>query len=427
MSRPLRVGLYTWGSEGDVRPFVALAAGLVRAGHDVTLGYVAIDGRDWTATCEPLGVRSRAIGVEAIRVARAQRGPHEDALVGKGNAADQVRVIVRALLDPVVEDLWSDACATLDGLDVAVVHLLCHPVMSAAIARGVKVATVQPAPVTPTRELPPMGAPDLGSLLNPAIWWVADRFARRWLVPRINVFRERAGLARIERMFSSENAELALGLTCVSPTLVARPSDWHASQLITGFFDLPAGAHAWDPPSELSSFLDAGEAPWLMGFGSMLSMPGDETTFCVRTMIEAAERAGVRALVQAPWAELPELPRSPQVFRLGRAPHAELLPRCRGMVHHGGAGTTQAACLAGRPSVIVPFLGDQFFWADRLRGLGIAPRAVPRRTLDAGRLAAAMRAIDADPRARPSAEEVSSRMRTEDGVGTAVRAIEALA
>ncbi len=421
----MRIGLYTWGSEGDVRPFVALAAGLVRAGHDVTLGYVAIDGRDWSATCEPLGVRSRAIAVEAVAKARATRGPHEDAVVGKGNAADQVRIIVAALLDPVVEDLWADAQTSVEGLDVAVVHLLCHPVMATAIAKRVRVATVQPAPVTPSRSFPPMGAPDLG-LLNPLAWWVADRVARRWLVPRMNVFRERAGLAPMKAMFPHENPEIALGLTCVSPTLVPRPTDWHRSQLVTGFFDLPAGAHTWEPPAELEAFLAGGEAPWLMGFGSMLSMPGDETSFCVRTMIEAVERAGARAFVQAPWGELPELPRSPRVMRLGRAPHAELLPRCRGMVHHGGAGTTQAACLAGRPSVIVPFLGDQFFWCERLRGLGIAPRAVPRRKLDATGLAHAMRTIDADPGARSRAEAVSLSMQREDGVGAAIRAIEAL-
>ncbi|MBN8613239.1 MAG: glycosyltransferase family 1 protein [Deltaproteobacteria bacterium] len=421
----MRIGLYTWGSEGDVRPFVALAAGLVREGHDVALGYVAIDGRDWSATCEPLGVRSRAIGVEAVRLARTKKGPHDDVLVGKGNALDQVRVIVEALLDPVVEDLWADAQSTMEGLDVAVVHLLAHPVMSTAIARGVRLATVAPAPVTPSRVFPPMGAPDLGPF-NPMTWWLADRVARRWLVPRINTFRVRAGLSPMTQMFSRESPEVALGLTCVSPTLVPRPTDWHGSQVVTGFFDLPAGAHAWRAPDELARFLDAGDAPWLMGFGSMLSIAGDDTAYCVRTMIEAVERAGTRALVQAPWDELPAMPASPRVMRLGRAPHADLLPRCRGMVHHGGAGTTQAACLAGRPSVIVPFLGDQFFWAERLRRLGLAPHAVPRKHLDAERLARAMRSIDTDPNARMRADDIARRMRTEDGVGEAVRRIEAL-
>jgi sterol 3beta-glucosyltransferase len=220
--------------------------------------------------------------------------------------------------------------------------------------------------------------------------------------------------------------DVALSMTCVSPTLVSRPSDWPPHEIITGFFELAGHAHAWERPEALDRFLADGEAPWLMGFGSMLSMPGEETNQCVRTMLEAVDRAGARALVQAPWSELPAMPESPRVFRLGRAPHAEILPHCRGMVHHGGAGTTQAACLAGRPSVVVPFLGDQPFWAGRLRALGIAPAPVPRRSLDARRLAEAMQALDADAGARSKAEAIGAKMRAEDGVRVAAEQLERL-
>jgi UDP:flavonoid glycosyltransferase YjiC (YdhE family) len=421
----VRIGLYTWGSEGDVRPFVALAAGLVRAGHEVSLGYVAIDGRDWGPTCAPLGIASRSIAPATMEAARRAPGPHLDALVGKGNAAAQVQSVVEGLLDPVVGEMWEDAHASVDGLDVAVVHLLFHPAFAAAAARGIPLVTVQPAPVTPTRHLPPMGAPDLGSL-NSLSWALTDLVARLWIVPRFNASRARAGLPPIQSIFPPPRAEVALSLTCVSPTLVPRPDDWDATHLVTGFFDLPPGAHAWEPPPELEAFLAGGEPPVLMTFGSMLAMPGEETTYCVRVMLEAAELAGCRAIVQAPWAELPELPRSPRVLRLGRAPHAELLPRCRAMVHHGGAGTTQAACLAGRPSVVVPFLGDQFFWAARLRALGIAPAPVPRRGLTAAGLAKELRALLADGDAPGRAEAVAAAMRREDGVALAVARIEAL-
>ena len=32
--------------------------------------------------------------------------------------------------------------------------------------------------------------------------------------------------------------------------------------------------------------------------------------------------------------------------------------------HHGGAGTTAAGLRAGKPTIIVPFFGDQFFWGN---------------------------------------------------------------
>jgi UDP:flavonoid glycosyltransferase YjiC (YdhE family) len=419
----MRIGLYTWGSEGDVRPFVALAAGLAARGHDVRLGYSAIDGRDWSAVCAPLGFRARAVGADEIAKARASDGPHNTALLGKGNPGKQIYDVVVGLLDPVVEAMWADAEESAADLDVAVVHLLAHPAMTAALARAIPVATVQPAPVTPTRELAPLGAPE-SAWLRPLSWWLADRVSRLWLVPRINAFRARAGVAPRKAMFPAD--DVALSMTCVSPTLVSRPSDWPPHEIITGFFELAGHAHAWERPEALDRFLADGEAPWLMGFGSMLSMPGEETNQCVRTMLEAVDRAGARALVQAPWSELPAMPESPRVFRLGRAPHAEILPHCRGMVHHGGAGTTQAACLAGRPSVVVPFLGDQPFWAGRLRALGIAPAPVPRRSLDARRLAEAMQALDADAGARSKAEAIGAKMRAEDGVRVAAEQLERL-
>jgi UDP:flavonoid glycosyltransferase YjiC (YdhE family) len=406
-----------------VRPFVALAAGLAARGHDVRLGYSAIDGRDWSAVCAPLGFRARAVGADEIAKARASDGPHNTALLGKGNPGKQIYDVVVGLLDPVVEAMWADAEEGAADLDVAVVHLLAHPAMTAALARAIPVATVQPAPVTPTRELAPLGAPE-SAWLRPLSWWLADRVSRLWLVPRINAFRARAGVAPRKAMFPAD--DVALSMTCVSPTLVSRPSDWPPHEIITGFFELAGHAHAWERPEALDRFLADGEAPWLMGFGSMLSMPGEETNQCVRTMLEAVDRAGARALVQAPWSELPAMPESPRVFRLGRAPHAEILPHCRGMVHHGGAGTTQAACLAGRPSVVVPFLGDQPFWAGRLRALGIAPAPVPRRSLDARRLAEAMQALDADAGARSKAEAIGAKMRAEDGVRVAAEQLERL-
>jgi UDP:flavonoid glycosyltransferase YjiC (YdhE family) len=80
----------------------------------------------------------------------------------------------------------------------------------------------------------------------------------------------------------------------------------------------------------------------------------------------AAERADVRMLVQAPASVVATAPRPPRLCYLQRAPHARLFPRCAAIVHHGGAGTTQSALLAGRPSVVIPHVTDQFFWGQVL-------------------------------------------------------------
>lgn len=419
----MRVALYTWGSEGDIRPFLALARGLVHAGHDVTLSYVAIDGRDYTPLAESLGVQARSVAMDAVAHARATTGESDEALAGKGHPLSQIRSVFEHFLDPAVEAMWDDAAATLLSCDVAIIHLLHHPATSIAFARRVPFVVLQPVPMWPTREFPPMGAPDLGRL-NRVAWWSAGQVGRSWFLPRVNASRARAGAPRATHMFPQPNPA-ALTLTCVSPTLVPRPADWEPSQRVPGFLEIPADAQSWAMPTDLASYLAAGPPPLLMGFGSMLTNPSEGTRHCVRMLIEAAQHSGHRALVQAPWALLADMPASPQVFRLGRAPHALVLPHCSAFVHHGGAGTTHTACLAGKPSVVVPFLGDQFFWAQRLHTLGVAPAAVPRRSLDARRLAHAIHELFADPRAQERAHAIARAMTSEDGVAEAVRLVEA--
>ncbi|MFO0684064.1 MAG: glycosyltransferase [Sandaracinus sp.] len=421
----MKIGVYTWGSEGDVRPFIALAHGLVRAGHDVSLGFVAVDGRDYGPLARSVGVEARAVATEAIAKARATQNESDEALAGKGHPLKQVQTVLSHLLDPAIDAMWDDAARTIDGCDALVVHLLHHPAASLALARRIPIVAVQPVPVWPTRHLPPMGAPDLGPL-NSFLWWVTEHVGRRWFVPRVNGSRARAGVPLETRMFPTPSPA-ALTLTCVSPTLVPRPPDWDEAQRVPGFFEIPAAPQGWSMPADLRAFLDAGAPPLLMGFGSMLAIPSDDTKHCVRTLIDAAARAGQRALVQAPWELLPDVETPPHVFRLGRAPHALVLPHTSAFVHHGGAGTTHTASLAGKPSVVVPFLGDQFFWAERLRALGIAPKAVPRRSLEAAPLARQIEALLADPQAIPRARAIGEAMSREDGVSVATRWIEEVA
>ena len=66
----------------------------------------------------------------------------------------------------------------------------------------------------------------------------------------------------------------------------------------------------------------------------------------------------------------------------GPLSHPQLFPRCAAVVHHGGAGTTTTAARAGTPQIIVPHVMDQFYWADRVRLLGLGPTDLPRRNLD---------------------------------------------
>ena len=115
--------------------------------------------------------------------------------------------------------------------------------------------------------------------------------------------------------------------------------------------------------------------------------------------------------------------RNPNVLFIDAAPHDWLFPQVALAVHHGGAGTTAATIRAGIPSVIVPFFGDQPFWAWRLKQNGVAPAALMRKTLTAEQLAAAITAASADEM-QTAAALLASKIAQEDGVKTAIATLE---
>jgi UDP:flavonoid glycosyltransferase YjiC (YdhE family) len=175
---------------------------------------------------------------------------------------------------------------------------------------------------------------------------------------------------------------------------------------------LPAGQD-WQPSPALQSFLADGPAPVYIGFGSMAGIDQTVLADAVR-----AVAAGRRVLFQPGWSGIDPARLPADVFVLGDTPHDWLFPRMALVVHHGGAGTSHAVARAGIPSVVVPFAGDQFFWAARMAGQGIAVTC-PAAGLDGERLVQAVVAASA-PRVRAQAQRVGQAMRDEDGVRIAV-------
>jgi len=145
-----------------------------------------------------------------------------------------------------------------------------------------------------------------------------------------------------------------------SPTLVPKPRDWGPEIDIAGFVFLNLASN-FEPEKDLSDFLAAGEPPVYIGFGSIVVDDPDKFTDII---FEAVEKAGVRALVNKGWGgfgrDNKNTPKN--IFMLGNTPHDWLFPRVKAVVHHGGAGTTAIGLKCGKPTMIVPFFGDQPFW-----------------------------------------------------------------
>jgi hypothetical protein len=204
-----------------------------------------------------------------------------------------------------------------------------------------------------------------------------------------------------------------------SPGLVPKPNDWGPEIDISGFVFLDL-ASSFTPPDELSEFLDAGEPPVYIGFGSIVVDDPDKFTSLI---FEAVKQAGVRALVSKGWGGFGSNADCPDnIFMLENTPHDWLFPRVSAVVHHGGAGTTAIGLKCGKPTMIVPFFGDQPFWGNMVaRAKAGAHDCIPYKDLTAERLAEGIKQCLTDE-ARENVRKIAESIEKEgDGALNAVR------
>ena len=295
------------------------------------------------------------------------------------------------------------------------------------LAESLGVPLVQGAviPLTPTTAFPIPGFP-------PAIGRVpgGSRFSYTmleqlvWQVyrPAINRLRRDLGLRPwplrgFFRTLESRGVPLLHGF---SPRVLAPPADWHPRVIQTGYWLPPAAP--WTPPDGLQRFLDAGPPPLFVGFGSMSIRDPQRVTACI---LAALARTGQRALLHAGWAGLGRQALPAHVYHIDQfVPYGALLPRTAAVIHHGGSGTTAQALTAGVPSLVVPFLFDQFFWGRRVAALGAGPPPLPLRRLTVDRLVGRIALLVGDAAMGRTAAGLALGLQAEDGIGAAVGALE---
>ena len=153
-------------------------------------------------------------------------------------------------------------------------------------------------------------------------------------------------------------------------------------------------------------------------------MAGKDPAAFTTLIVEAVKAANVRAIIATGGGAITPVDLPDTILQIDQAPHDWLFPKVAAIVHHGGAGTTAAAFRAGVPAVIVPFFGDQPFWAERAFTLGVASKPIPKSKLTAQRLASAITEVTTTLAIRDAAKALGAKIRAEDGVAEAIRFIE---
>lgn len=416
--------MQTWGTEGDVRPFFALAEELQDRGHTVRVLYTNVEGRDFSELAAQGGIQAASVGADYFR----NNQPRIRALVNEVFAANnpfqQARLLIREMLNPVASEMLDAGLELTRESDVMVAHFMSHPTVTAALSMKRPIVSVALAPIFETLEIPPPGAPNMGTVGNWLLWRLASAVLNSALRESVNGLRVRCGLPYRRDLMRYALSDMTLALVCMSPSLLSPSARWPSHLKLTGFLSPKPRATSWMPDADLRAFLDAGDAPLFASFGSMFSLDDVRTMESVSAIVDGCTLAGVRAVIQAPDAIASTFARSPRIFFSKRAPHDQLFPLCSAIVHHGGAGTTQSALIAGRPSVIVPHAADQKFWADTLHARGAATKPPHRRSLTARALAQRITEVCSSVRLRARAATLGEALAKENGARTAAEHIE---
>jgi sterol 3beta-glucosyltransferase len=412
-SRPLRIALSTVGSTGDVQPFLALGQALMARGHDV----VALSHPFHAERFQAQGIPFRPCGP---MIDISEFNALLDKMVARRNPVKQLRVLME---EGILHDglqYFHEAKAAMQDRELAVCHMIDFLGMEAAAQFKIPSATViLTHAIVPTRVSTPALVPDLGPF-NPLAWWAmslalsgVDRDIRAFLRqlggPSITIKNYAAVAPQLNLLASSRilagipDSALPPRVQCTGPWILEEPTV--------------------SLPDKLLDFVARHPRPLIVSFGSMGGSRGAELSEMILTAIRWL---GIPAILQGGYANLgaSELPEN--VIQVGYLPHAQLFPLGGCVLHHGGAGTTLAACRAGVPSAIVAFIADQPYFAKRLWKLGLAPRYLWSRDLSAARLRRML--LDAmQPTRYARAQALRAEFLAEDGIGPAIGLLEGLA
>jgi sterol 3beta-glucosyltransferase len=407
----MRFAIVTYGTEGDTRPLAFLSRSLMDAGHEARLLADASTmgaAEQLQVPCTPLAGDIRGVLDQGAAISHVVK--RSGSLSASARAL--ANIVNRSAVSwaSTVKERAADCDAILIGGLAAFVGL------SAAEFFRVPAIGLGMIPITPTREfaspfLPPGRIPRFlnrssQALVNQLLWRALRRETNR---ARTSVF----GLQPRRSLWQGHPM-----LYGVSPQLLAPPTDWPANAWMCGQWVRPVSD--WSAPPSLLAFLEAGEPPVYVGFGSM---QGFDPSSMLKAIVEAV--GSRRALFHPGWSGMDPAALPDNFFVIQDTPHDWLFTRVALAIHHGGSGTSHSACRAGIPSVIQPFAGDQAFWADRLADAGVAPRGLRPGAIDADGL---RRAVDEATGAgiRERAAALGRKMREEDGLATAVARIERL-
>ncbi|KAL4959948.1 UDP-glucose:sterol glycosyltransferase [Aspergillus stella-maris] len=415
----LRITCLTIGSRGDVQPYIALCKGLLKEGHKPRIAthaefeqsvrehgidFAPVDGDP--AELMQLCVENGMFTVSFLKEAKARFGSWIDDLLTSAWKACQG------------SDLLIESPSAMAGIHIA-------EALKIPYFRGFTM------PWSRTRTYPhAFAVPDnrMGGMYNAFTYVMFDNVFWTAIAGQVNRWRMNDLRLKATNMDKMQPNKIPF-LYNFSPSVVSPPVDFPDWIRITGYWFLSEG-HNYKPPKELSGFIERarqdGKKLVYIGFGSIVV---SDPAALTRTVVESVQKADVRCILSKGWSARlgdpsstkAEIPLPPEVHQITYSvPHDWLFSKIDAAAHHGGAGTTGASLRAGLPTITKPFFGDQFFFGGRIQDLGVG---ICMKRLNVSFFSRALWTATHDERMIVGAKRLGEKIRSEDGVETAIQAI----
>ncbi len=400
----MRILIATFGSLGDVYPYLAIAEKLTQQGAAVSF----VTSNVHRALVEASGYRFHPMRPELVLDAQLLHRVMDEFRGG--------RYLLRELLFPAIRDSYADVITAIPGHDLLVTQVAAFGGPLAARKTGIPWVSSVLAPLSFFSRTDPsvLAFPLLGlRRRSPALTRIVNSLAKRSTESStlgVKQLASEIGLSDAGNpIFEGQHSPKRV-LALFSRHFAAPQPDWPSAAIATGF---PLRAPAPVPPA-IEDFLSTGPAPIIFTLGS-------SAVFSPGKFFDIAQSLGRRVLLLA-GPEAARIPRTAEVLAVDYAPHSAVFPRASVIVHQGGMGTMSEALRSGRPSLMVPFSHDQPDNAARCERLGVA-RVLSRRALSLRNLKQALKPLLTNPSYSTAASNLASLIRQEDGASEAARRI----
>lgn len=371
------------GSRGDFQPYIALAQELKKLGKDVRI----------TASKSFEGfIKNYGIDVYPIEADIETLKVDPNLLKDAGSSDNPLKMLLtfnkmKEYGIYMVNDFYS-ACK---GSELIIYHPGCTVGYFAAQKFGIPSVLASPFPMHKTKEYLSVvmyGKSHSNTLTKKLSYAMIQGML--WMASKSSVkgfWKKNFGSTpeNFSCPFERHTDKKHPAIVSCSNFVFKRPNDWNENIHQYGYWFVEEPCE-YIPTDELVTFLNAGEKPVYIGFGTMTSI--EKHDGLSKIAVDAIVKSGKRGIIcgMGKPANLPK-----NIIAIDSTPHSWLFERVSAVCHHGGAGTTAAGFKAGVPSIIVPFSNDQFAWAHRAYDLGVGSKPIYKKDLSSAKLADAIK------------------------------------